>query len=75
MLVAATMLPGCSADDAGNYGDDTGDEVMSLDEALELGTLQQGVMSCSNPEGANAAMAAREARSAALASPAADSPS
>lgn len=63
MAVAATvMLPGCSAgsvDELGEeYGDEAGEELMSVDETLELGTAEQGVMSCTNLDGTNAAMAA-----------------
>jgi hypothetical protein len=57
MAFAAVSLTGCSA---GNMDEDFGDEDnMSVEEEeLELGTLDLGVMSCTNPDGTNAAMAA-----------------
>jgi hypothetical protein len=63
MAVATTvMLPGCSAgsvDELGaEYGDEAGEALMSEDDTLELGTMEQGVMSCTNLDGTNAAMAA-----------------
>jgi hypothetical protein len=42
-----------AADDDGGYAADE-----SLDESADLGTAEQGLMSCSNPDGANSAMAA-----------------
>jgi hypothetical protein len=61
-MAFATMLPGCSAGSVDEYGDEYGDEagedMMSVDETFELGTAEQGVMSCTNPDGTNAAMAA-----------------
>jgi hypothetical protein len=62
MAVATVMLPGCGAggvdEFGGEYGDEAGQDMMSVDDTLELGTAEQGVMSCTNPDGANAAMAA-----------------
>jgi len=63
MAVATTvMLPGCSAGSVdevgGEYGDDSSEEMMSVDETLELGTAEQDVMSCTNLDGTNSAMAA-----------------
>jgi hypothetical protein len=53
------MLPGCSAGSVDELGDEYGDEeMMSVDDTLELGTIEQGVMSCTNLDGTNAAMAA-----------------
>jgi hypothetical protein len=58
MAIATTaVLPGCSAGDVESFDGESGEEGMSVDE-LELGTAEQGVMDCSNPDGANAAMAA-----------------
>jgi hypothetical protein len=61
-MAFATMLPGCSAGSTaelgGEYGDEAGEEMMSVDETFELGTAEQGVMSCTNLDGTNAAMAA-----------------
>jgi hypothetical protein len=61
-MAVATMLPGCSAGSVdefgGEYGDEAGEDMMSLDETLELGTAEQGVMSCTNLDGTNSAMAA-----------------
>jgi hypothetical protein len=57
MAFATTaMLPGCGA--GGVENGESSDELMSVDESLQLGTAEQGVMDCSNPDGANAAMAA-----------------
>ena len=59
MALAGTTLPGCGAGDVASIeGDELGDEIMSVDESLALGNLEQGVMNCANPDGANAAMAA-----------------
>jgi len=58
-MAVATMLPGCSAGSVDELGDEYGDEeMMSVDDTLELGTIEQGVMSCTNLDGTNAAMAA-----------------
>jgi len=54
--LAAVFLPGCGAGDIG--ADDPGmDGSATLDEG-DIGTAEQGLMSCSNPDGTNAAMAA-----------------
>src|SRR5690349_21732412 len=59
MAFATTaMLPGCSAGDVESFDGESNEDSMSIDESLELGTAEQGVMDCSNPDGANAAMAA-----------------
>ncbi|HTV23383.1 MAG TPA: hypothetical protein VMG12_32060, partial [Polyangiaceae bacterium] len=62
MAVATAALPGCSAGSVEDYGnesvDPAGDDIMSVDESLELGTAELGVMNCSNLDGTNAAMAA-----------------
>jgi len=57
-LATTAMLPGCGAGDVERFDGESSEELMSLDESIELGTLEQGVMDCSNPDGANAAMAA-----------------
>lgn len=45
-----------------DFGDESadqlGDDVMSVDDTLELGTAEQGVMNCTNLDGTNSAMAA-----------------
>ncbi|HTV21066.1 MAG TPA: hypothetical protein VMG12_20415, partial [Polyangiaceae bacterium] len=63
MAVATTaVLPGCSAGSVdefdGAYGEESSDEIMSVDESLDIGTAELGVMNCSNLDGTNAAMAA-----------------
>lgn len=58
MILAAATLSGCGAGDVERLDAESGDELMSVDESLELGTLEQGLLNCANPEGANGAMAA-----------------
>ena len=62
MAVATGFIPGCSAGDVNDFGDESadqsGDDVMSVDDTLELGTAEQGVMNCTNLDGTNSAMAA-----------------
>jgi hypothetical protein len=58
----AASMSACSAGDP-EYFDDTttrqNDEAgSSTDDALELGTMEQGLSSCANPDGTNSAMAA-----------------
>jgi hypothetical protein len=52
--VAFAALSACSAADIDTYSDDAEAE----GELISLGSTEQGVMSCSNPDGTNAAMAA-----------------
>jgi hypothetical protein len=52
---------GCSVDitDDANGTDGTSDESATLDDGnAEIGSIEQGLMSCTNPDGTNAAMAA-----------------
>src|SRR5262245_2979351 len=56
--LAACALAACSADDLGNDDIDQSESDASLSSEAELGTTEQGVMSCSNPDGTNSAMAA-----------------
>jgi hypothetical protein len=65
MAFAVASLPGCSAgtlDDGYDTaeGDDNAslDGNASLDEEMDLGNLEQGLMTCTNPDGTNSAMAA-----------------
>jgi hypothetical protein len=56
MVFAAASVPGCSA---GSIDDDFGsDENASIDEDMEIGSMEQGLMTCTNPDGTNSAMAA-----------------
>ena len=56
-LMLAASLSACSSGDLGESGTE-GDEPAPEADGSSLGTLEQGVMNCSNPEGTNAAMAA-----------------
>jgi hypothetical protein len=56
-LLAAASITACSAGDASESDAAQGDTLGS-NENLSLGTTEQGVMSCANPDGTNAAMAA-----------------
>jgi hypothetical protein len=44
--------------DIGAEGEDNYSADEAIDESLELGSLEQGLMSCTNPDGTNSAMAA-----------------
>jgi hypothetical protein len=64
---AAASVVGCGAGDLEDFDgsqdtatDDDGSSLAdeSVDESSELGTAEQGLMSCSNPDGTNSAMAA-----------------
>jgi hypothetical protein len=61
----AASVTACSSGDIGSVDDPSGNNDDSastandsLDQSLELGTIEQGLMSCSNPDGTNSAMAA-----------------
>jgi hypothetical protein len=56
-LVLAASMGACSAGDLGETGAE-GEEPALEGSGESLGTAEQGVMNCSNPEGTNAAMAA-----------------
>src|SRR5262245_8118808 len=65
LAFAATSVVACSSGDIdgsdvqnGSADDSAISADQSLDESLELGTAEQGLMSCSNPDGTNSAMAA-----------------
>ncbi len=61
---AASSLTACGAGDlegidgSQEQGYASEDDSYSVDESLDLGTAEQGLMSCTNPDGTNAAMAA-----------------
>ena len=65
VAVAAGAFVGCSGQDYSEAGDgddvaseDLGsDEIMSIDDS-DYGTAEQGLMSCTNPDGTNSVMAA-----------------
>jgi hypothetical protein len=56
-LFAAASITACSAGDE-SESDVAQDDTLGSEENMSLGTAEQGVMSCSNPDGTNAAMAA-----------------
>ncbi|MEY2930359.1 MAG: hypothetical protein RL033_1108 [Pseudomonadota bacterium] len=66
LIAASTLFLGCSAgdmEDSSSDGaelsaDEASEQLASYDEESELGTAEQGLMSCTNPDGTNAAMAA-----------------
>ncbi|MEY4549898.1 MAG: hypothetical protein RL685_6093, partial [Pseudomonadota bacterium] len=74
LIAATTLLVGCGAGDWGDSSSETTDgaelstdelgadeevgEMLASFEESEFGTAEQGLMSCSNPDGTNAAMAA-----------------
>jgi hypothetical protein len=56
LVLAAVSVPGCSA---GSVDDEfVGDENASINEDMDIGSLEQGLMSCANPDGTNSALAA-----------------
>jgi hypothetical protein len=55
LVLSAVSVVGCSA---GSVDDEFGDENASMDEDMDIGSLEQGLMSCANPDGTNSAMAA-----------------
>ena len=56
MAFAVMTIPGCSA---GSIDDEfSSDENASVDEEMEIGSMEQGLMTCTNPDGTNSAMAA-----------------
>jgi hypothetical protein len=62
-LSIALSIGGCSAGDlesfdTGASSEDTYSADEAIDESVELGSLEQGLMSCTNPDGTNSAMAA-----------------
>ena len=64
LAFAAASVTACSSGDINTFDGQNGgeDSAMSadesIDETVELGTAEQGLMSCSNPDGTNSAMAA-----------------
>jgi hypothetical protein len=57
-LFGAAVFAGCGAGDGDGFaGDQTGDQSASADE-MEIGSVAEGLMTCSNPDGTNAIMAA-----------------
>ena len=57
-FLGAAVFAGCGADaGAGVTGDHEGDQNASVDES-EIGSVEEGLMTCSNPDGTNALMAA-----------------
>jgi hypothetical protein len=60
-LTFAGSLTACGAGDLESIdgtSDDSDEAAYSLDESMDLGTMEQGLMSCTNPDGTNSAMAA-----------------
>jgi hypothetical protein len=64
---ASVSVTACGAGDLDSFDGSQdsayeGDEALSMDESMdesvELGSLEQGIMSCTNPDGTNSAMAA-----------------
>jgi hypothetical protein len=53
-LISASLCA-CGAGDVGDFDADQAD---AIEEDVDLGQLEQGVMNCANPDGTNAAMAA-----------------
>lgn len=57
-LLGAAVFAGCGVDAGdGVSGDQAGDQNASVDES-EIGSVEEGLMTCSNPDGTNALMAA-----------------
>jgi hypothetical protein len=58
LACTATTLAGCSAGDMEDFDGDYGEDGSEMGEEMELGQLEQGLMSCTNVDGTNAVMAA-----------------
>jgi hypothetical protein len=58
LACSTTAIAGCSAGDLETFDGDYSEEDVPMDEEMELGQLEQGLMSCTNVDGTNSVMAA-----------------
>lgn len=58
LACTTSALAGCSAGDMEDFDGEYTEDEAAMEEEIELGQLEQGLMSCSNVDGTNAVMAA-----------------